>query len=225
MMAKLIPWVLTALVIFLVFWFPSWSGSRLRGLLWLPPSESGNYSELLAENQALKAEIALYREIKQVLGESRTSGALPAVVYSRYPLNFKSQILVNVGEDAGVGVGRAAILPGGVLIGRVEKVFSNSSLIQTLFDPDFQAAVRIGDAGVEALFKGSSEPKLTLIPRGAKVNPGDIVYLADPGFPYGLAVGEVEQIYFSQESLFQEATLKFAYDLNALRAVLILPKP
>lgn len=212
--------VLAALVIILIFWSPSWS-DLLRGWFWTAPSY--NVSELLAENQALRAEIASLAEIKRLWGRDGVSGSLPAAVLSRYPLNFKDRILVNVGRNSGVSLGQAAVLPGGILIGRVDKVFPASASVQTVFDPGFQAAVRLGAAGVEALFEGGGEPKLTFIPKEAEVRPGDIVYAADPSFPYGLPLGEVQEIRISDGGLFREATLRFAYDLNGLRAVLLLP--
>lgn len=212
-------WALTGLAILLIFWLPSWS-DPLRERLWTAPSY--NASELLAENQALKAEVAALAEVKRIWETADAAGALPAAVLSRYPLNFKDRILVNVGQSSGVSAGQAAVLPERILIGKVEKVFPGSASVQTVFDPGFQAAVRIGVAGVEALFEGGGEPKLALIPKDAEVRSGDIVYTADPNLPYGLPVGEVREIRFSEEELFREATLKFAYDLNGLRAVLLL---
>ncbi len=217
MRERLVPWVLAGLIILLIFWFPSWSGP-LRNLLWTAPP--ADYSALVAENQALKAEIAAFAKVERLSGQA----GLAAAVYSRYPLNFKNQILVAVGGDAGVALGQAAILPEKILVGRVEKVFAASALVQTVFDPGFQAAVRVGENGVEALFAGGGEPKLTLIPKDAEIKTGDVVYAADPAFPYGFAIGEVGEIRFSEGDLFREATLKFAYDLNGLRAVLLVPK-
>lgn len=218
MRERVVIWVLAGLVIFLIFWFPSSYPSWLRNSLWTAPS--ADYSALIAENQALKAEVAAFADMK--LFSDRTG--LPAAVYSRYPLNFKNQLLVAAGEDRGAYVGQAAILPEKILIGRVDKVFPGSASVQTVFDPGFQAAVRVGSAGVEALFVGGGEPRLTLIPREAEVRSGDVVYSADPAFPYGLAIGEVGEIRFVEGELFREATLKFAYDLNSLRAVLLLSK-
>lgn len=192
-------------------------------MLWIQSSPAADYGALLAENQALQAEVAALQETKNVLEEiSGARDVIPAAVYSRYPLNFKSQILINVGEGVGILVGQAAILPENILIGRVREVFPDSASVQTVFDPGFQAAVRVGDKGIEALLIGGGEPKVTLIPKDAEVRMGDVVYVADSGFPYGLAVGEVEGISLKEEELLGEATLRFAYDLNRLHAVLLI---
>lgn len=217
---RFILWILAILIIFLIFWMPSWSDSFSK-FFWAAPSY--NASELLLENQALKAEVAALAEIKRIWQTADMADALPAAVFSRYPLNFKDKIFVNVGRKSGVSAGQAAILPGKILIGRVEKVFNNSASIQTVLDPKFQAAVRIGEAGIEAVFEGGNEPKLTLIPKGAEIKPGDIVYVADSNFPYGLPIGEVREILVSEGDIFLEASLRFGYDLNSLRAVLLLP--
>jgi rod shape-determining protein MreC len=216
-----VAWVLAALILLLIFLSPSWSSDRLRVLLWAPPPS--DYSELLAENQALKAENAAMRELERVSETAKTTGAVPAQIYSRYPLNFKNQILVNAGESAGVGIGWIAILPEKVLVGRVEQVFKNTALVRTVFDPGFRLAVRIGKAGADALLAGGDEPRLTLLPQGAEIGRGDVVYAADPALPYGLAVGEVGETMFSEDNLFEEAAVRLAYDLNGLRAVLLIP--
>lgn len=215
-------WVLTILVVLLIFWSPSWSLSWLRDYFWTAPSY--NEPALLAENQVLKAEVAALAEVKRLLDLSGTAGGLPVVVLSRYPLNFKNRILIAAGANAGVAAGQAVILPERILIGRVINVFSNTSLVQTVFDPGFQAAVRVGGAGVEALLTGGGEPKLTFVPRDAELKSGDIVYTADPAFPYGLPVAEVGEIHLPEGELFREATLKFAYGINGLRAALLMPK-
>lgn len=217
-------WILTAAVFFLVWWSPPWSYHWLRERLYFsaPPT---TVAEILAENQALRAELAELEEVKRAWGEEiDIKTALPAGIYSRYPLNFGNQILVAAGEKRGVFSGQAVVAAGNVLIGKVEKVFSETATVRTVFDPAFQIAVRIGKDGSEALFAGGVEPRLTFIPRQAVVAPGDIVYAVDPSLPYGLAVGEVKEVHFLEDELFQEATLRFAYDLNRLRVVFLLPR-
>lgn len=179
----------------------------------------GRSPDLLLENENLKAELAKLQSIKSQLPE-RPREFLRTVVYSRYPFNFKSEMLVGVNRDESVAVGKAVVF-GGVLVGEVQEVFGDTALVITVFDSRFKSAVRIGRGGADALFKGGSLPKIVLIPLGAKVAEGDIVYSASPDFPYGLPLGRVRDIKASSDNLFKEATLDLAYDINALQTVLI----
>ncbi len=181
-----------------------------------PETSSGN---LAAENENLKAELATLENIKAQF-PGRMPGFVGAMVYSRYPLNFKNELLLNAGARDGVAVNKAVVV-GGILVGRVDKVFDTTALVGTIFDGDFQTAVRVGNFGVHALLRGGAMPKLTLIPLTASVSTGDIVYSVSPDFPYGLPIGEVGSISTSSDNLFHEATLNFAYDINSVSAVLV----
>lgn len=212
-------WVLVALatvLTILIFLVPrlAW---RLRAIL-VPelPDASGN---LAIENVALKAELAKLQNIESQL-PGKSYNYIRAIVLSRYPMNFKNEFLVDAGANQGVEKGRAVVF-GGNLIGRVEKVFGDTALVKTVFDGGFEAPVRIGPFAIDALFKGGLLPQLALIPLEANINPGDIVYSASSDFPYGLAIGDIKEVKVSKDKLFREATLKFAYDLNEIKNVLI----
>jgi rod shape-determining protein MreC len=180
---------------------------------------SGEAKQLIFENETMKAEVAKLRAVQSELSE-RASNYLIALVYSRYPFNFKNELLVNVGARDGVAPGSAVIF-GGILIGEVERVFDGTSLIMTVFDNRFKLPVRIGDGGVQSLLQGGSSPKAALIPREAGITAGDIVYSASPNFPYGLPIGEITDVKISSDQLFNEAQLKFGYDANSIMTVLI----
>jgi cell shape-determining protein MreC len=106
-----------------------------------------------------------------------------------------------------------------VLLGKTTRVFDTTSLVQTVFDDGWQSAVRVGRQGTDALLKGGSNPRLTLIGKTARIATGDIVYSASERFPYGLSIASVKDVKLSADRLFQEAELQFDYDLNDIRAV------
>jgi rod shape-determining protein MreC len=175
--------------------------------------------QLISENESLKAEVAkLHTAQSDLPGQS--AGYLNALVYSRYPLNFKNELLVNAGLKDGVAVGAAATFQG-ILIGEVEKVFEDTSVVETVFDSRFKLPVRVGNGGAQSLLAGGSAPAATLIPRAADISAGDVVYSASADFPYGLPIGEIADIKISSDQLFKEASLKFSYDINSVGAVLI----
>lgn len=208
---------LIASIATLIFFRPSW-GWKLHGIF-SPSVILHDEVSLVAENENLKTELAQLKVVKSQIPD-KPFLYLRAMVYSRYPMNFKNEILVSVGQSDGVAEGRAAVF-NKILIGKVLKVFDNTALVETVFDSRFQSSVRIGDRGFSALFQGGSLPKAVLISEKAEIRPGDIVYSVSPDFPYGLAIGEVTAVEPSADKLFQEATIGFVYDVNAIGTILI----
>ena len=178
---------------------------------------SGNISSLAQENLKLKAEVARLT----ALGLSLPTSSLRFVraeIYSRYPFAFKDEIFANIGESKDVKNG-GAVIAQGMLVGKVIKTFENSSVVQTVFDVRTKIAVRVGKNGTQALFEGGPQPRLTLINKDVEILSGDIVYAADPVFPYGIPIAIVESASPSRDKLFQEANIAFVHNINSLSAV------
>ncbi len=199
--------------------FKPFYGWSIRALLAPTPGISSSGSGVTAENEMLKAKVAELESIKAQIPQ-KTEKYTRAIVYSRYPFNFKNELLLNVGSKEGILKGKAVTF-GGVLIGKVENVFEETSLVETVFNDSFQLAVRIGTGGVQALLTGGSTVSLGLISGTATVQKGDIVYSAAAGFPYGLPLGEIDGVRVSDDKLFQVATLAVPYDTGDIATVLI----
>jgi rod shape-determining protein MreC len=150
-----------------------------------------------------------------------TSSEIRAMVYSRYPMNFRNELLVNAGASDGVAQGAAVIFQG-MLIGQVETVFSNSAVVQTIFDNGVKMPVRIGANGANGLLQGGSYPTVGSIASNAVIAPGDIVYSAASGINYAEPIAQVVATSTSADSLFQQAALSFPYDVNNIETVLIM---
>jgi rod shape-determining protein MreC len=192
-------------------------GWRLRGILNPQGIVATNDPSLVAQNQSLQAQVAQCQDVQ--LPQLPTN-AIPAMVYSRYPLDFKNQFLINVGSNDGVVVGKAVIYKG-IFIGLIQKVFSDSSLVQTVFDPGIKLPVRIGTHAYDGLLMGGADPKATSITKNSMIAVGDIIVTAAPGSPYGLPIATVAATTTSADSLFEEASLSFGYDINTIDAVLV----
>jgi cell shape-determining protein MreC len=225
-------WVSGALIVillFLIFFIPSY-GWKIR--TWLSPALSGSAGSnsavasqvdsptLAAQNDALQAQLSTLQVVASQLPTS-TPNSIRAMVYSRYPMNFRNELLVNAGSDENVVSGDAVTFQG-MLIGQVQKVFENESLIQTIFDNDLKMPVRIGSAGTDGLLQGGADPVVGSIASTAAIAPGDIVYSAAPGIPYAQPIAEVVATSTSADSLFQQATLSFPYNVNNVETVLIM---
>jgi len=150
------PWISGALIVILallIFFVPSY-GWELRA--WLSPvlggSGGSNVSAsqaddqtLVAENDALQAQLATLQVVASQLPTS-SSSEIRAMVYSRYPMNFRNELLVSAGSNDGVTTGAAVVFQG-MLLGQVEKVFPDEALVETIFDNGVKMPVRIGASG------------------------------------------------------------------------------
>ncbi len=230
-------WISGALIVILallIFFAPSY-GWKIRA--WLSPSPgcpSGSSAgtcvspsssqadgqSLAAENDALKAQLAQLQVVASQLPTS-TAGEVRAMVYSRYPMNFRNELFVNAGANDGIGPGAAVVFQG-MLIGQVRAVFPDQAVVQTIFDDTLKMPVRIGAAGADGLLQGGSYPFVGSIANAAPVAPGAIVYSAAPGIPYALPIATVAATSTSPDSLFQQASLDFPYDVNNIQTVFII---
>lgn len=215
-------WISGTLIIILaaaIFFAPSY-GWAIRA--WLSPSAvlQANSPTLAAENDALQAQLATLQVVASQLPTS-TPTEVRAMVYSRYPMDFRNELLVNVGGNEGIQVGAAVIFQG-MLIGQVRTVFPEEALVQTIFDDTLKMPVRIGATGADGLLQGGSDPIVESIASTVTIAPGDIVYSAAPGIPYGLPIAQVVATSTSPDSLFEQATLNFPYDVNNIQTVLIV---
>ncbi|RJP43903.1 hypothetical protein C4587_02435 [Candidatus Parcubacteria bacterium] len=211
--------ILAALVLFLALARPNLGWSVRRWFLGSPQPLTEEES-LLRENVRLKAELAKLEAMRAQLPAVAPKHTA-AVVYSSYPFGTKSELLIGAGEKHGISE-EAAVTFRGIFIGQIERVFGETSLVRTVFDERLKLAVRIGNRGVEGLFQGGIAPRVTLIDKKKEVAIGDIIFTSAPGVPYGTAVAEVKHIGLSGDALFQEAELRFGYDLAEIQAVLVV---
>lgn len=183
-------------------------------------------SAVLLENEALRADLSRYADLMKAIPGPTVTGAHTVFVYSTYPSNMKSELLVEGGSAAGIKEKDMAGLPAGkgfVLVGSVETVYADRAIVRTIFDPSFKIPVKVGSSSVDALLEGGSSPRLTLIPKAAAITPGDIVYSASPNFRYGVSIGTVGSFRAVADQFFKAADLEVPYDLNSLSALLIIP--
>lgn len=210
--------VLIFLVALLLVFRPEWGVLLERAIRGERDSDRCDASR--AEIDRLKTELAKFRYLEARLLPQQKDG-ITAFVYSRYPFNVKNEFLIAAGEASGISEGQA-VLADGVFIGRVEKVRGGSAVVQTIFDPRFRLAVRVGASGADALLVGGVSPRLTLIPKNAGINTGDAVYTASPEFPYGTPLGRVREMSLSSDELFMEATLEVAAGTSEVVSVFVI---
>lgn len=195
-------------------------GQLAQRFLTVPLSEEGGQI-FEKENAELRAEIAAFEAVRAQIKTGKSTEGINAVVYSRYPFNFRNELVIGAGSDDGVEKGDAVVF-GKFIIGEVKDVYTGQSVARTVFDGKFQASVRVGISGYDALFRGGLEPILTLVPKDAVIKEGDIIYAVSPGFPYGFAMGEIGGAAPSDDRFFQAANVRVSYDVNLVKAVFVV---
>lgn len=217
------------MVLILLIFFGPVLGWRVRDFL-AGRGELSDIERLSLRNQKLEAELMVFSDVRSQMVGQMDGVYLPALVFAQYPFNFKSEVLISGGERVGVMV-EAAVVAGVfydgedvdvsrvALLGKIEEVWSNKSLVRTIFDSNWKSEVRVGEKGYPALLQGGLYPRLTLVDKSSVLQKGDLVYSADDRFPYGLPIGRVESPRLTDDKLFKEADLVLGYKFEDLRIV------
>lgn len=178
---------------------------------------------LQAENRALKDQL----QIENTLTDYKV---VNAVVISRSPSNWQSQIIVNKGSNAGIKKGMAVMGSGG-LIGRVSEVNTTNAKVELLSDDSQVAdrfAIRVANKDGEVVdgIVTSFNQEKNLIVMGqitsdVALEKGDLVTTSGLGgvTPAGLYVGKVQKISQDDYGLSKKIYIKPATDFNNIPVV------
>ncbi len=185
---------------------------------------SGNFFDdelnaLKLENQALKVQIL---ELNNKIVPLK-SDVVIGQVFSSYPFNNKNLLSINVGANQGIKELMPVTLGGYTLVGQVSKVFKNYSLVRTIFSPDWQIPVRIGEKKIPALLAGGPSLRLTMIVNDKPIFENQPIFAASQDLPYGLSIGMVTDIQNNSDTgVFQEANVNLDYDFDNLTELFVL---
>ena len=178
---------------------------------------------LQAENRALKDQL----QIENTLTDYKV---VNAVVISRSPSNWQSQLIVNKGSNAGIKKGMSVMGSGG-LIGRVSEVNTTNAKVELLSDDSQVAdrfAIRVANKDGEVVdgIVTSFNQEKNLIVMGqitsdVSLEKGDLVTTSGlcGVTPAGLYVGKVQKISQDDYGLSKKIYIKPATDFNNIPVV------
>jgi len=178
-------------------------------------------SRLELENQGLRGQLSELSSQPSIIKDSGTT-YIYARVYSTYPFNNADKLLINAGTEQGVVAGAVVLARPGIFLGEVTAANKNTSEVRTLYDPELEIPVKIGQAKIDSLLLGGHEIKLSLISKKKAAQAGQTVTLAAPQYPYGLLIGTAQDLRDSADNLFQEATLQTPYAISELNDVYVI---
>lgn len=191
--------------------------------LFRAPAQNRAFQRIKLENEDLRAQIlAREQEPRESPGGDR---AVVAPVFSSYPFNNQSLLAVAAGSRHGIRRLAPVTVGSALFLGQVVEVYDRMSLVRTVFDPDWQLPVKIGDGRSDALFTGGKTPALSLIVHGEDVKEGNAVYTAHRDFPYGLTVGRVMRLRSGPDPALKVADVELPFALREVQDVSIHPWP
>lgn len=146
---------------------------------------------LAQENQLLKTENNLLRELAGMAGADARDGGVAARVLSPANASPFSSFVLGAGANDGVQQGDVVVAPGSVLVGSVIDVNASQTLAQYVFAPGAEVSALIGaeKATVVLVGRGGGNA-LAEVPRGLSIVEGDMVMSGDGRFVLG-TVGAV----------------------------------
>lgn len=178
---------------------------------------------LQAENRALKDQL-------KIDGTLTDYKVVNAVVISRSPSNWQSQLIINKGTNAGLKKGLSVMGSGG-LIGRITQVNTTNAKVELLSDDSQVAdrfAIRVTNSNSEVIdgIVTSFNQSKNLIVMGqitsdVDVKKGDLVTTSGLGgvTPAGLYVGKVASVGKDNYGLSKKIYIKPATDFNNVPVV------
>lgn len=188
---------------------------------------------LIIENVSLHEEIHDYETVRRLLDFAVANPSLnvrgsqiTGRVISQDPLNYIDSVQIDLGEEHGIAVGMPVLTERG-LVGRIIEVYSQSSKVLLLTDPNSNVSAFIQSSRLQGVLKGQTGTSLLLldhIPQDILVNPGDIVLTAGLGgfFPPDLVIGQVVSVRQRDYEMFQLAQVRPTVDFRHLEMVLVV---
>lgn len=204
------------------------------------------YDALVAENEALKEQLAQWQEnareadtlarenaqLRQLLKLMEANPdykLVDAYVITRSSSDWTSTFTINRGEDSGIGVGMCAITANGEVAGIVTEVGRNYAVIKTVLDSSLEVSAYIASSGYSGVVTGcytsghSDMLRMDYLSSTAVIrNRDQVVTAGSTYYPRNLILGYVVDAGFDDVGVAKYAILEPAADIANLEQVFIM---
>ena len=181
-----------------------------------------------AANSSAAAELARLKELEGLPFIADIDSKVALISTGAYSSFDDNTMTIDRGATSGFKVGMPVVDRSG-LVGRLESVFDDRSVIRLITDPDFAVYVKLASTGSYAAGHGTGPDRPFLVDSGVnldqEVNKGEGIFTSGIGtgsFPGDLPIGTVTKVSASQSDLTQVLEVKLAADLERLSAVRVL---
>ena len=204
------------------------------------------YESLLAENEALKEQIAAIEDeardayaIKQENEELRAMLDLKtthedykladAYIIATSSADWSNTFTINRGTNVGIQPGMCAITAYGELVGLVSEVGVNYSIVKSVLDSSLEISATIAASGHSGMVQGGYASgldgllRMNYLPSSATIrNHDQVVTTGSTVYPRNLILGHVVDAGFDDTGVAKYALLEPAVDIRSLEHVFIV---
>ena len=204
------------------------------------------YESLLAENTALKEELAAMEEdARRADSLARENDNLRALlslkeanedyelvdsyIISRSSQEWSSNFTINRGTKSGIQEGMCAITANGELVGLVSEAGSNYAVVKSVLDSSLEISATISSSGYNGMVQGGYATglegllRMDYLPSSSVIRNNDqVVTAGSTVYPRNLIVGYVVDAGFDDTGVAKYALLEPAVNVGSLEQVFIV---
>ena len=204
------------------------------------------YEALLAENEALKAQLAAIEDeardayaIKQenerlratldLVDANEDYKLVDAYIISTSSSDWSNTFTINRGSNVGIQEGMCAITAYGELVGLVSEVGVNYSVVKSVLDSSLEISATIAASGHSGMVQGGYASgldgllRMNYLPSSATIrNHDQVVTTGSTVYPRNLVLGHVVDASFDDTGVAKYALLQPAVDVRSLEQVFIV---
>lgn len=204
------------------------------------------YEALVAENEALKEEVARLEEAARnadsLMRENQSLRALlelkqaredfelvDCYIISRSSQEWSSTFTVNKGSNAGITEGMCVVTANGEVVGLVGEVGINYSVVKSVLDSSLEIAATISSSGYNGLVQGGYATgkagllRMDYLPSNSVIRNNDqVVTSGSTVYPRNLILGYVVDADFDDTGVAKYALLEPAVNVGALEQVFVV---
>ena len=204
------------------------------------------YEALLAENQALKEQIAQMqednrladsisrendrlRDLLELRQENEDFDLVDGYIISRSSTDWNSTFTIDKGTASGIQEGMCAITGNGEVVGLVTEAGSNYCVVKTVLDSSLEISATIASTGYSGMVQGGYSTgnegllRMNYLPSSAIIRNNDqVVTAGSTVYPRNLVLGTVVDAGMGDTGVAKYAILKPAADIENLEQVFIL---
>lgn len=184
--------------------------------------------ELTSELAVLEKAREENKFLKEALGFSTSSRLelVAAEIIAWDPLSLDPRLTLNRGENHGLKVGAAVVVPGPVMVGIVTEVYPLTSQMELLTSSHAAVNAEVIPSGATGIVRGDLGLGLSIdfLSQDVEIDSGDRVLTSGLGglFPKNLLIGDIVKTRSNDSELFQKATVIPATSLRDIRQVFVI---
>lgn len=147
-------------------------------------------------------------------------------VIGQDPQRLGSWIMIDKGETSGLKPGMPVVAYEGILVGKTEEVYRNSSKVILLTDSESAVNASDLETGARGILRGKYGLGIILdmVTQTESLNVGDTVVTSGLGgdLPKGLLIGKIREIKTTSDKLFQQAVVFPRIKYTELETVFVI---